>query len=111
MASYLPTFYHPSEHLDPLVLNHLTNSMEEMETKLCSSDKEEAFKRELPYCTGEIDFTASGKKHGKVWALRSCNPFTVLLLFLSSKHRVCNSEGQCARVRHHIILYMGTMPS
>ncbi|NXU91672.1 TRPM5 protein, partial [Xiphorhynchus elegans] len=39
--------------------------MEEMETKLCSSDKEEAFKRELPYCIGEIDFTASGKKHGK----------------------------------------------
>ncbi|NWU22140.1 TRPM5 protein, partial [Dyaphorophyia castanea] len=39
--------------------------MEEMQTKLCSSDKEEAFKRELPYCTGEIDFTASGKKHGK----------------------------------------------
>ncbi|NWS37123.1 TRPM5 protein, partial [Probosciger aterrimus] len=39
--------------------------MEEMETKLCSSDKEEAFKREPPYCTGEIDFTASGKKRGK----------------------------------------------
>ncbi|NWI85952.1 TRPM5 protein, partial [Pitta sordida] len=39
--------------------------MEEMETKLCSSDKEEAFKRELPYCIGEIDFTTSGKKHGK----------------------------------------------
>ncbi|NXS29887.1 TRPM5 protein, partial [Pomatostomus ruficeps] len=39
--------------------------MEEMETKLCSSDKEEAFNRELPYCIGEIDFTASGKKHGK----------------------------------------------
>uniref|UniRef100_A0A8C0EAH2 Transient receptor potential cation channel subfamily M member 5 n=1 Tax=Bubo bubo TaxID=30461 RepID=A0A8C0EAH2_BUBBB len=40
--------------------------MEEIETKLCSSDKEEAFKRELPYCIGEIDFTASGKKRGKV---------------------------------------------
>ncbi|NXG26274.1 TRPM5 protein, partial [Grallaria varia] len=39
--------------------------MDEMETKLCSSDKEETFKRELPYCIGEIDFTASGKKHGK----------------------------------------------
>ncbi|XP_054683706.1 transient receptor potential cation channel subfamily M member 5 isoform X2 [Grus americana] len=39
--------------------------MEEMETKLCSSDKEEAVKRELPYCIGEIDFTASGKKRGK----------------------------------------------
>uniref|UniRef100_A0A8C5TX78 Transient receptor potential cation channel subfamily M member 5 n=1 Tax=Malurus cyaneus samueli TaxID=2593467 RepID=A0A8C5TX78_9PASS len=39
--------------------------MEETETKLCSSDKEETFKRELPYCTGEIDFTASGKKYGK----------------------------------------------
>uniref|UniRef100_A0A8B9BNM3 Transient receptor potential cation channel subfamily M member 5 n=1 Tax=Anser brachyrhynchus TaxID=132585 RepID=A0A8B9BNM3_9AVES len=39
--------------------------MEEIETKLCSSDKEEAFKRELPYCIGEIDFTASGKKRGK----------------------------------------------
>ncbi|NXX16605.1 TRPM5 protein, partial [Podargus strigoides] len=39
--------------------------MEEMETKLCSSDKEEAFTRELPYCVGEIDFTASGKKCGK----------------------------------------------
>ncbi|KAK2519736.1 Trpm5 [Columba livia] len=39
--------------------------MEEMETKVSSSDKEEVFKRELPYCTGEIDFTASGKKRGK----------------------------------------------
>ncbi|NXK33196.1 TRPM5 protein, partial [Piprites chloris] len=39
--------------------------MEEVETKLSSSDKEETFKRELPYCIGEIDFTASGKKHGK----------------------------------------------
>uniref|UniRef100_A0A8B9V616 Transient receptor potential cation channel subfamily M member 5 n=1 Tax=Anas zonorhyncha TaxID=75864 RepID=A0A8B9V616_9AVES len=39
--------------------------MEEMETKFCSSDKEEAFKRETPYCIGEIDFTASGKKRGK----------------------------------------------
>ncbi|NXA98477.1 TRPM5 protein, partial [Melanocharis versteri] len=39
--------------------------MEEMETKICSSDKEEALKRELPYCIGEIDFTASGKNHGK----------------------------------------------
>ncbi|NWX14641.1 TRPM5 protein, partial [Aegotheles bennettii] len=39
--------------------------MEETETKLCSNDKEEDFKRELPYCTGEIDFTASGKKRGK----------------------------------------------
>ncbi|OPJ73794.1 transient receptor potential cation channel subfamily M member 5 isoform B [Patagioenas fasciata monilis] len=36
-----------------------------METKVSSSDKEEVFKRELPYCTGEIDFTASGKKRGK----------------------------------------------
>lgn len=36
-----------------------------METKFCSSDKEEAFKRETPYCIGEIDFTASGKKRGK----------------------------------------------
>ncbi|KAK2523314.1 Trpm5, partial [Columba guinea] len=44
---------------------YLTNSMEEMETKVSSSDKEEVFKRELPYCTGEIDFTASGKKRGK----------------------------------------------
>ncbi|RMC00182.1 hypothetical protein DUI87_22784 [Hirundo rustica rustica] len=71
MASYLPTFCHPSEHLGPLVLNRLTNSMEEMETKLCSSDKEEAFKRELPYCIGEIDFTASGKKHGKFMKVQS----------------------------------------
>ncbi|XP_009926293.2 transient receptor potential cation channel subfamily M member 5 [Haliaeetus albicilla] len=39
--------------------------MEEMEIKLCSTNKEEAFKRELPYCIGEIDFTASGKKRGK----------------------------------------------
>ncbi|NXF99271.1 TRPM5 protein, partial [Sakesphorus luctuosus] len=39
--------------------------MDEMETKLCSSDKEETCKRELPYCIGEINFTASGKKHGK----------------------------------------------
>lgn len=77
MASHLAAFCHPSEHLGPLVLNHLTNSMEEMETKICSSDKEEAFKRELPYCIGEIDFTASGKKHGKV---RSFSPYTVLLL-------------------------------
>uniref|UniRef100_A0A8C3TJJ2 Transient receptor potential cation channel subfamily M member 5 n=1 Tax=Catharus ustulatus TaxID=91951 RepID=A0A8C3TJJ2_CATUS len=45
--------------------------MEEMETKLCSSDKEEAFKRELPYCVGEIDFTASGKKHGKFMKVQS----------------------------------------
>ncbi|NWW29824.1 TRPM5 protein, partial [Panurus biarmicus] len=45
--------------------------MEEMETKLCSSDKEEAFKRELPYCIGEIDFTASGKKHGKFMKVQS----------------------------------------
>uniref|UniRef100_U3KAF6 Transient receptor potential cation channel subfamily M member 5 n=1 Tax=Ficedula albicollis TaxID=59894 RepID=U3KAF6_FICAL len=53
--------------------------MEEMQTKLCSSDKEEAFRRELPYCIGEIDFTASGKKHAKV---RSFSPFTVLLLII-----------------------------
>ncbi|NXK94054.1 TRPM5 protein, partial [Formicarius rufipectus] len=39
--------------------------VEEMETKLCSSDKEQAFKRKLPYCTGKIDFIASGNKHGK----------------------------------------------
>ncbi|XP_030306959.1 transient receptor potential cation channel subfamily M member 5 [Calypte anna] len=39
--------------------------MEEMETKLCSTDKEEDLKRALPYCLGEIDFTASGKKRGK----------------------------------------------
>ncbi|NXK51312.1 TRPM5 protein, partial [Chauna torquata] len=39
--------------------------MEEIETKFCSSGKEEAFKRELPYCIGEIDFTASGKRRGK----------------------------------------------
>ncbi|NXP69793.1 TRPM5 protein, partial [Ramphastos sulfuratus] len=39
--------------------------VEEMEAKFCRSDKEEAFKRELPYCTGEIDFTASGKRRGK----------------------------------------------
>ncbi|NWU91402.1 TRPM5 protein, partial [Upupa epops] len=39
--------------------------MEETETKLCSSEKEEPFKRELPYCIGEIHFTVSGKKHGK----------------------------------------------
>ncbi|NWZ02018.1 TRPM5 protein, partial [Loxia curvirostra] len=45
--------------------------MEEMETKLCSSDKEEAFKREFPYCTGEIDFTASGKNHGKFMKVQS----------------------------------------
>ncbi|NWX97608.1 TRPM5 protein, partial [Nothoprocta ornata] len=39
--------------------------MEETEAKHCNSDKEEAFRRELPYCVGEIDFTASGKKRGK----------------------------------------------
>lgn len=39
--------------------------MEKMETKYCSSDKEETSKTELPYCIGEIDFTASGKKRGK----------------------------------------------
>ncbi|XP_072195411.1 transient receptor potential cation channel subfamily M member 5 [Excalfactoria chinensis] len=38
--------------------------MEKMETKYCISDKE-TFKTELPYCVGEIDFTASGKKRGK----------------------------------------------
>ncbi|KAF4801614.1 Transient receptor potential cation channel subfamily M member 5 [Turdus rufiventris] len=42
-----------------------------METKICSSDKEEAFKGELPYCIGEIDFTASGKKHGKFMKVQS----------------------------------------
>lgn len=99
MASYLPTFCHPSEHLGPLVLNHFMNSMEEMETKLGSSDKEEAFKRELPYCIGEIDFTASGKKHGKVWALRSFNPFAVLL-FLSCYFLAVNAE--CATVRVNV---------
>ncbi|KAM7019489.1 transient receptor potential cation channel subfamily M member 5 [Passerculus sandwichensis] len=45
--------------------------MVEMETKLCSSDKEEAFKREFPYCIGEIDFTASGKNHGKFMKVQS----------------------------------------
>ncbi|NWX55265.1 TRPM5 protein, partial [Promerops cafer] len=45
--------------------------MEEMETKLCSSDKEEAFKIELPYCIGEIDFIASEKKHGKFMKVQS----------------------------------------
>ncbi|XP_010223135.1 PREDICTED: transient receptor potential cation channel subfamily M member 5 [Tinamus guttatus] len=39
--------------------------MEEAEAKHYNSDKEEVFKRELPYCVGEIDFTASGKKRGK----------------------------------------------
>ncbi|XP_062431941.1 transient receptor potential cation channel subfamily M member 5 [Rhea pennata] len=39
--------------------------MEETEAKHCGSDKEEDFKRELPYYVGEIDFTASGKKRGK----------------------------------------------
>ncbi|XP_065611271.1 transient receptor potential cation channel subfamily M member 5 isoform X1 [Cyrtonyx montezumae] len=39
--------------------------MEKMETKYCCSDTEETFKTELPYCLGEIDFTASGKKRGK----------------------------------------------
>ncbi|NXI51298.1 TRPM5 protein, partial [Chloroceryle aenea] len=39
--------------------------VEEMETQLCGSNKEEAFKREVPYCIGEIDFTAAGKKRGK----------------------------------------------
>ncbi|KAF2977155.1 hypothetical protein EK904_007940 [Melospiza melodia maxima] len=45
--------------------------MVEMESKLCSSDKEEAFKREFPYCIGEIDFTASGKNHGKFMKVQS----------------------------------------
>ncbi|KFP82076.1 Transient receptor potential cation channel subfamily M member 5, partial [Apaloderma vittatum] len=39
--------------------------MQEMETKLCGSNKEEAVKSELPYSVGEIDFTASGKKRAK----------------------------------------------
>ncbi|XP_010285082.1 PREDICTED: transient receptor potential cation channel subfamily M member 5-like [Phaethon lepturus] len=39
--------------------------MEEMDKQPCGSDKEEPFKRELPYCIGEIDFTAAGKKRGK----------------------------------------------
>lgn len=61
-ASYFPVFCHLSEQPG----DRPTKSMEEMETKLCGSDKEEAFRRELPYCTGEIDFTAAGKKRGKV---------------------------------------------
>ncbi|XP_074921940.1 transient receptor potential cation channel subfamily M member 5 [Chelonoidis abingdonii] len=44
---------------------HTTVPMEDTEAKLCSNDKEEALRRELPYCTGEIDFMASGKKRGK----------------------------------------------
>ncbi|CAM2115439.1 unnamed protein product [Caretta caretta] len=44
---------------------HTTAPMEDTEAKLCSNVKEEAFRRELPYCTGEIDFMASGKKRGK----------------------------------------------
>nr|XP_056707932.1 transient receptor potential cation channel subfamily M member 5 [Euleptes europaea] len=38
---------------------------EDTQAKLYNNDKEEAFRRELPYCTGEIDFMASGKKRGK----------------------------------------------
>lgn len=97
MVSHLPAFCHLSEHLGALVLNHLMNSMEEMETKLCSSDKEDTFKRELPYCIGEIDFTASGKKHGKVWALRSFNPLTPLLLF-SCYFLAVNAETAIVRI-------------
>lgn len=36
------------------------------EAKPFNNDKEEAPQQELPYCTGEIDFMASGKKRGKV---------------------------------------------
>lgn len=97
MASHLPIFCHLSEHLGPLVLNHFMNSVEEMDTKLCSTDKEEAFKKELPYCIGEIDFTASGKKHGKVWALRSFSPLTLLLLF-SCYFSAVNAETATVRV-------------
>ncbi|XP_054825976.1 transient receptor potential cation channel subfamily M member 5 [Eublepharis macularius] len=39
--------------------------IEETPTKPYNNDKEETFRRELPYCTGEIDFMASGKKRGK----------------------------------------------
>ncbi|KAJ7398184.1 Transient receptor potential cation channel subfamily M member 5 [Pitangus sulphuratus] len=75
---------HLSEQLGLLVLNHLKNSMEEMETKLCSSDKEETFKRELPYCIGEIDFTASGKKHGKfIKVLSTIHPGIIFEVMLN----------------------------
>ncbi|XP_061468754.1 transient receptor potential cation channel subfamily M member 5 [Rhineura floridana] len=33
--------------------------------KLYNNEKEGAFRKELPYCTGEIDFMTSGKKRGK----------------------------------------------
>ncbi|OXB74122.1 UNVERIFIED_CONTAM: hypothetical protein H355_004459 [Colinus virginianus] len=52
-------------HLNEQSGDHLRKRMEKMETKYCCSDAEETFKTELPYCLGEIDFTASGKKRGK----------------------------------------------
>ncbi|XP_053258213.1 transient receptor potential cation channel subfamily M member 5 [Podarcis raffonei] len=38
---------------------------EHSQAKLHNNEKGGAFPRELPYCTGEIDFMASGKKRGK----------------------------------------------
>ncbi|NXY89065.1 TRPM5 protein, partial [Alcedo cyanopectus] len=58
--------------------------MEEMETKLCSSKNEEAFEREAPYCMGEIDFTASGKKRGKfIKVLSTIHPEVIFEVMLN----------------------------
>ncbi|NXF86652.1 TRPM5 protein, partial [Eubucco bourcierii] len=57
---------------------------EEMEAKFCRSDKEEAFKRELSYCTGEIDFTASGKRRGKfIKVLSAVHPGIIFEVMLN----------------------------
>ncbi|XP_067322711.1 transient receptor potential cation channel subfamily M member 5 [Anolis sagrei] len=49
-----------SQPNDPAVI-----PKENPQNKLYNSDSEETFGRELPYCTGEIDFMSSVKKRGK----------------------------------------------
>ncbi|XP_025057921.1 transient receptor potential cation channel subfamily M member 5 [Alligator sinensis] len=39
--------------------------MEDTGAKHCGNDKEDVLRKELPCCTGEIDFIAAGKKRGK----------------------------------------------
>lgn len=47
--------------------NHTMTLMEDTGAKHCGNDKEDVLRKELPYCTGEIDFIAAGKKRGKVF--------------------------------------------
>lgn len=89
-----------SNHFSEQPGDQLRNSMEEIETKLCSSDKEEAFKRELPYCIGEIDFTASGKKRGKVQYGR----------LLTLLHCCCCSAVTCLALKVEIVTVRINIP-